>query len=52
MVEGAGRPVDWSTAIIQVVKRNIAVVVYIEVTEIQVVENPFWGLGNEPFNER
>ena len=41
-----------STAIIQVAKKNMPAVVYIEVTESKVVENPFWGFGNEPFFHR
>jgi Do/DeqQ family serine protease len=50
--ERAGGPVDLSTAIIQAAKMNMPAVVYIEVTESRVVENPFWGFGNEPFFHR
>ncbi len=45
-------PVDLSTAIIQVAKKNMPAVVYIEVTESKVVENPFWGFENEPYFHR
>jgi serine protease Do len=50
--EKAGGPVDLSTAIIQTAKMNMPAVVYIEVTESRVVENPFWGLGKDPFFQR
>jgi serine protease Do len=53
-VEAAERtkPVDLSTAIIQVAKQNLPKVVYIEVTESREVANPFWPFENDPFFKR
>ena len=44
--------VDLSSAIVKVAKQIIPAVVYIEVTESRVVENPFGPLGNDPFFRR
>ncbi len=44
--------VDLTSAIIKVAKQIIPVVVYIEVTESRVVENPFGPLGSDPFFRR
>jgi serine protease Do len=46
------KPVDLTTAIIQVAKQSIPAVVAIEVTESRVVTNPFWGFGQDPFFRR
>jgi len=46
------KPVDLSTAIIQVAKQNLPAVVYIEVTESQEVTNPFLPFENDPFFRR
>jgi serine protease Do len=46
------RPIDLSTAIIQVAKQNIPAVVHIEITERQEVENPFLPFENDPFFRR
>ena len=53
-VEAAERtkPVDLSTAIIQVAKQNVPAVVYIEVTESREVTNPFLPFENDPFFRR
>ena len=53
-VEAAERakPVDLSTAIIQVAKQNLPAVVYIEVTESREVTNPFLPFENDPFFRR
>jgi serine protease Do len=52
-VEAAERkPVDLSTAIIQVAKQNLPKVVYIEVTESREVANPFLPYENDPFFRR
>jgi serine protease Do len=50
--EKTGGPVHLSTAIIQIARKNLPAVVYIEVTETREVENPFGRLGNEPFFHR
>jgi serine protease Do len=50
--EKTGGPVYLSTAIMEVARKNLPAVVYIEVTESREVENPFGGLGNEPFSHR
>jgi len=54
LVEAAerGKPVDLSTAIIQVAKQNLPAVVYIEVTESREVTNPFLPFENDPFFRR
>ncbi len=54
LVEAAekGKPVDLSTAIIQVAKQNLPAVVYIEVTESREVANPFLPYENDPFFRR
>ncbi|MGZ3514478.1 MAG: Do family serine endopeptidase, partial [Thermodesulfobacteriota bacterium] len=54
LVEAAekGKPVDLSTAIIQVAKRNMPAVVYIEVTESRETANPFLPYENDPFFRR
>jgi len=54
LVEGTekGKPVDLSTAIIQVAKQNLPVVVYIEVTESREVANPLLPYENDPFFRR
>lgn len=46
------KPVDLSTAIIEVAKKNLPSVVYIEVTESREVQNPFWPFENDPFFKR
>jgi len=46
------KPVDLSTAIIQVAKQNLPAVVYIEVTESREVTNPFLPFENDPFFRR
>jgi serine protease Do len=46
------RPIDLSTAIIQVAKQNLPAVVYIEVTESREVSNPFLPFENDPFFRR
>ena len=46
------KPVDLSTAIIEVAKKNLPSVVYIEVTESREVENPLWPFENDPFFRR
>lgn len=46
------KPVDLSTAIIQVAKQNLPAVVYIEVTESREVTNPFSPFENDPFFKR
>jgi len=53
-VEAAERtkPIDLSTAIIQVAKQNLPAVVYIEVTESREVTNPFLPFENDPFFRR
>ena len=45
----AQKPVDLSTAIIQVAKQNLSKVVYIEVTESREVTNPMLPFQNDPF---
>jgi len=47
-----GKPVDLSTAIIQVAKQNLPAVVYIEVTESREVANPLLPYENDPFFSR
>jgi len=47
-----GKPVDLSTAIIQVAKQNLPAVVYIEVTESREVTNPLLPFENDPFFRR
>ncbi len=47
-----GKPVDLSTAIIQVAKQNLPAVVYIEVTESREVSNPLLPYENDPFFRR
>lgn len=49
---GAEKPVDLSTAIIQVAKQNLPAVVYIEVTESREVVNPMLPFENDPFFRR
>jgi serine protease Do len=47
----AGKPagaLDLNTAIMNVAKQNMPKVVYIEVTQSRVVENPFMQFGNDP----
>jgi serine protease Do len=51
-VWAAEKPVDLSTAIIQVAKQNLPAVVYIEVTESREVVNPFLPFQNDPFFRR
>jgi serine protease Do len=46
------KPIDLSTAIIQVAKQNLPAVVYIEVTESREVTNPFLPFQNDPFFKR
>jgi serine protease Do len=46
------KTVDLTTAIIQIAKKSIPSVVAIEVTERQVVTNPFGGLEQDPFFRR
>jgi serine protease Do len=46
------KPIDLSTAIIQVAKQNLPAVVYIEVTESREVVNPFLPFENDPFFRR
>jgi serine protease Do len=48
----AEKPVDLSTAIIQVAKQNLPAVVYIEVTESKEVVNPMLPFENDPFFRR
>jgi serine protease Do len=48
----AERPVDLSTAIIQVAKQNLPAVVYIEVTESKEVVNPLLPFESDPFFRR
>lgn len=52
MVEKPKVAVDLSTAIVQVANQTMPSVVYIEVTESKIVENPFWGFENDPFLRR
>lgn len=47
-----GKPVDLTTAIIEVAKRNLPAVVYIEVTESRETANPFLPYENDPFFRR
>ncbi|HUL28929.1 MAG TPA: Do family serine endopeptidase [Thermodesulfobacteriota bacterium] len=47
-----GKPIDLSTAIVQVAKQNLPAVVYIEVTESREVTNPFLPFENDPFFKR
>ncbi|MEN6615321.1 MAG: trypsin-like peptidase domain-containing protein, partial [Syntrophorhabdus sp.] len=42
-------PVDLSTGIIKVAGQNIPAVVYIQVTQSKIVENPFLPFQNDPF---
>ena len=46
------KPIDLSTAIIQVAKQNLPSVVYVEVTESREVTNPFLPFQNDPFFRR
>ncbi len=48
----AEKPVDLSTAIIQVAKQSMPTVVYIEVTETKEVVNPLLPFENDPFFRR
>jgi serine protease Do len=48
----AEKPVDLSTAIIEVAKQNLPAVVYIEVTESKEVVNPMLPFENDPFFRR
>ncbi len=48
----AEKPVDLTTAIIQVAKQNLPAVVYVEVTESKEVTNPFLPFQNDPFFQR
>jgi serine protease Do len=48
----ADKPVDLSTAIIQVAKQSMPAVVYIEVTETQEVVNPLLPFESDPFFRR
>jgi Do/DeqQ family serine protease len=48
----AEKPVDLSTAIIQVAKQNLPAVVYIEVTESKEVVNPLLPFEGDPFFRR
>ena len=48
----SAKPIDLSTAIIQVAKQNLPAVVYIEVTESREVTNPFLPFQNDPFFRR
>jgi serine protease Do len=48
----AEKPVDLSTAIIQVAKQNLPAVVYIEVTESKEVVNPLLPFESDPFFRR
>jgi Do/DeqQ family serine protease len=50
--QAADKPMDLSTAIIQVAKQSIPAVVAIEVTERREVTNPFWGFEQDPFFRR
>ena len=52
IMEKPAGSVDLSGAIVKVAKQIIPAVVYIEVTESRVVENPFGPLGNDPFFRR
>ena len=49
LARAAEKPMDLSTAIIQVAKQNIPAVVHIEVTERQEVVNPLLALREGPF---
>jgi serine protease Do len=46
------KPIDLSTAIIQVAKQNLPAVVYIEVTETREVVNPLLPFESDPFFRR
>jgi len=46
------KPIDLSTAIIQVAKKNLPAVVYIEVTESREVVNPLLPFESDPFFRR
>ena len=46
------KPIDLSTAIIQVAKQNLPTVVYIEVTESREVANPFLPFESDPYFRR
>ena len=46
------KPVDLSTAIMEVAKKNLPAVVYIEVTQSQEVVNPMLPFENDPFFRR
>jgi len=48
----AEKPVDLSTAIIQIAKQSMPTVVYIEVTETKEVVNPLLPFENDPFFRR
>ena len=52
IAEKPSGPVDLSTAIVRVARSTIPAVVYIEVTESRVVQNPFGPLANDPFFRR
>lgn len=43
---------DLASAIVRVAERTMPAVVYIEVSESRVVENPFWQFQNNPFFQR
>ena len=47
-----GKPLDLSTAIIQVAKQNLPAVVYVEVTESREVVNPLIPFESDPFFRR
>ena len=46
------KPVDLTTAIIQVAKQNLPAIVYVEVTESREVTSPFLPFENDPFFRR
>ena len=52
VAEKPSAPADLSTAIVKVAKQIIPDVVYIEVTESRMVQNPFGAFGNDPFFKR
>jgi len=52
LARAAEKPMDLSTAIIQVAKQNIPAVVHIEVTERQEVMNPLLPFEKDPFFHR
>jgi serine protease Do len=50
--EERAKPIDLSTAIVQVAKQNLPAVVYIEVTESREVANPMLPFESDPFFRR